>query len=75
MRASRKLWLRLAALSAGGMFLFSSCDPTIQSTLETGIINVANSFLAALLNAIIQLAQEGAATAQVFGESLTQIVA
>ncbi|MBU0640133.1 MAG: hypothetical protein KKB50_14805 [Planctomycetes bacterium] len=77
MRAMRNItrWLRLSALAGGGVFLFSGCDPSIQSTLETGIINTATSFLAALLRAVIDIAQEENTTAQIFGEALHGIVA
>ena len=48
----------LATIGAGTTFLLSSCDPTIQTTVENGIITASNSLLAAILRAITELAAE-----------------
>lgn len=50
---------RWTLMLGGSTLLLSSCDPTIQSTVENGIITVANSFLASLLQAALLAAQEG----------------
>ncbi|MBI5864705.1 MAG: hypothetical protein HZB38_09390 [Planctomycetes bacterium] len=45
-----------ATLSAGGsLLLLDGCDPTIQSTVENGIINVSTALLASLAQAITQV--------------------
>lgn len=48
----------LAAIGSGTTFLLSGCDPTIQATVEDGIITASNSLLAAFLRAIVELGAE-----------------
>jgi hypothetical protein len=45
-------------MTLGSTFLLGDCDPTIQSTVENGIINVSTALLGASLQAALQLAQE-----------------
>lgn len=47
---------RWIALLIGAPLLLSGCDPTIQNTVEDGVINLSTSFLASLLQAVIQVA-------------------
>jgi len=49
---------RLVMLAGGTTFILSSCDPTLQATVEEGIINVSTSLLASVLQALLQAAQE-----------------
>jgi hypothetical protein len=51
--------LALAGGATGTLFQFGGCDPTVRAALEDGIISLANSLLAAVLQAILQLFQEG----------------
>lgn len=51
------------ALPAGGLFLLGGCDPTLQQTVENGIITVSNSLLASLLQAVLQVITESNAAA------------
>lgn len=59
---TNRLWRRARLALAGGvsgtLFQFGGCDPTVRAALEDGIISVANSLLAAVLQAILQLFQE-----------------
>lgn len=47
----------------GGAALLNGCDPTIQSTVENGIINTSTALLTALIRGVIQAASEGDQTA------------
>jgi hypothetical protein len=42
----------------GLALLVSGCDPTLQATVENGIISTSQSVFGSVLNAVIQLAQE-----------------
>jgi hypothetical protein len=53
-RANRLL-RRFALLVAGSTFILSSCDPTIQQTVENGIIGLSTSFLGSFLQALVQV--------------------
>ena len=57
MRVTRQKvrWLRLATLAMGTTFFLNGCDPSIKATIEDGIITLANSFLTALLQALVEL--------------------
>lgn len=54
--------IRFAASAGGSALLLSGCDPTIQTTVENGIINVSTAFLSSFLQALLQVgaAQAGA---------------
>jgi hypothetical protein len=56
-RRSRRL-TNWGAMLLGGSLAFGGCDPTIQATLEDGVINVSTSFLAAVLQAVANVAAE-----------------
>jgi hypothetical protein len=43
------------AIASGTTLILGGCDPTLQATVENGIINVSTSFLTALLQAITQV--------------------
>jgi hypothetical protein len=47
---------------AGGMFFLNGCDPTLQSTIEDGIITTSSSFIGSLFRALIELASETTTT-------------
>jgi hypothetical protein len=51
-------WLRLATLGTGTALFLNGCDPSVKETIEDGVITLANSFLTALLQAIVQLGAE-----------------
>ncbi len=42
-------------VSAGTLFQFGGCDPTIRATLEDGIINVSTSLLTAVFQALVDV--------------------
>jgi hypothetical protein len=65
MRATREKirWLRLATLATGTAFFLEGCDPSVKTTIENGIINVANSLLTAFLQALVQLGAEASQAA------------
>ncbi len=60
MRTSQKRaaggWLIVAV--CGLALLVSGCDPTMQTTVENGIITTSQSLFASFLNAVVQLGQE-----------------
>ena len=52
---SRAFWRRVALVTAGTTLFLTGCDPTIASTVQSGIITAANSLLTAFLTALTQL--------------------
>lgn len=48
------------ALLVGGLLFLGGCDPTIQTTVENGIINAANATLTSFFQALIQVAATSA---------------
>ncbi len=59
----RTTWLRrLAAASLGTTLLLGDCDPTIQGTVEDGIINVSTTLLTSTFQALIQIFSEAQST-------------
>jgi len=46
---------RFAPLTIGSTFILGGCDPTIQATVENGIISASTSFLGAFLQALVQV--------------------
>ena len=52
----KRLYSALAKMSAltttGTVFLLGGCDPTVQSAVESGIINVSTTALTSVLTAI-----------------------
>lgn len=64
MRVTRQKvrWLRLATLGMGTTLFLNGCDPSIKATIEDGVITLANSFLAALFQAFVQIGAEAAQT-------------
>ncbi len=64
----------LATCGVGTAFLLSGCDPNIQQTVEDGIINVSNGFLAALIRALTELgAEDPTQTSQVMITPIVQL--
>lgn len=57
-RFSRSVRMRAMAGVAGSALLLGGCDPTIQTTVENGIITATNSLIASFFQAVLQLAQE-----------------
>lgn len=48
--------VKLAALgTTGTVFILGGCDPTVQSAVESGIINVSTTALTSVLGAIASL--------------------
>jgi len=61
MRARSRLnqrLLRLSAMLLGTSLFLNSCDPTLQNTVENGIINASTSLLGAFLQALTQVASQ-----------------
>ena len=56
-----RLWTFLA-LAGGTTFFLSGCDPTLQSTIEDGVINVSSSFIGSFFRALVELAAEASTT-------------
>lgn len=55
-RTKCNVWLVAAV---GGLLLFlTGCDPTLQATIENGIITTSQSLFASVLRALINVAQE-----------------
>lgn len=49
--------VKLMIIASGGMpFLFEGCDPTLRSTLESGIIDSVTAAFASFLQAFVELA-------------------
>lgn len=59
-RLHRRLWTRLAYLAFGGTLLLGDCDPTIQATVEQGIIDTTSALLGSTVRAFINVALEAA---------------
>lgn len=51
----QRLTIKALGLLTGTSLLLGGCDPTLQATVENGIINVSTSFLTALLQAVAQV--------------------
>lgn len=51
----RKLARGVLAVASGTTLILGGCDPTIQTTVENGIINASTSFLTAFLQAVTQV--------------------
>lgn len=61
----RKLVLRNRSLCTAvlsGSFILGGCDPTIQSTVEDGIISVSTALLGSFFQALLQVALTPMAT-------------
>lgn len=56
----RRVW-SVFAVGLGTAFILGGCDPTIQATVENGIITSANAALGSLFQAGLQLANESLA--------------
>lgn len=52
-----RCWSTRTALMSP-LLILGGCDPTIRATVENGIITMSSSFMTALVQAILQLAQE-----------------
>jgi hypothetical protein len=61
-RVMNRAMVRLSALAAAGgsLLILGNCDPTIQSTVESGIINVSTTALNSLMQAILQVYTQSA---------------
>jgi hypothetical protein len=55
-RTNRNGWLVTAG--AGLLLFLAGCDPTLQATIENGIITTSQSLFASVLRALINVAQE-----------------
>jgi hypothetical protein len=64
----RDWWL--AAAIGGLMLCLAGCDPTLQATIENGIISLSTSLLGSFFRALIDLANEAntTGTAQALGQ-------
>ncbi len=45
---------------SGSVFLLDGCDPTIQQTVENGIIDTSTALLGSVLSAVVQVITESA---------------
>lgn len=56
-RGMYRAMFRFSALTAAGgsMLVLGDCDPTIQSTVESGLINVSTTALNSIMTAILQV--------------------
>jgi hypothetical protein len=61
-RFGRSIQMRVLAGAAGSALLLGGCDPTIQATVENGIITATNSLIASFFQAVLQLSQESDTT-------------
>jgi hypothetical protein len=55
------IWRAWAAMALGGAFILGDCDPTIQATVENGIINTSTAALSSFYRALINLFGEAVA--------------
>jgi hypothetical protein len=62
-------WWLVAAIG-GLMLCLAGCDPTLQATIENGIISLSTGLFGAFLRALVELAGETgtAGTAQALGQ-------
>lgn len=75
MRKRSRSWkVGLIVLTSGTLPILGDCDPTIQSTVETGLINVSTALLTTLINGFIQAYEDSQTTAST-AEALSQILA
>ena len=72
MRNIRKL--NLAILALGSTMILGGCSPTIQSTVENGVITISQSLLTASLSAIIELFTEATNASAMILSSVTPFV-
>lgn len=54
----RHEWLRWAIALSGTCILLNGCDPSIQMTVEDGIINLSTGLLSSFFAALLQLFTE-----------------
>jgi len=52
---------RWAVITLGGAFLLGDCDPTVQATVENGIINSSTAALGSVFQALLNLFEESVA--------------
>ena len=55
MTAKRTALRLMIALTMGTSLILGGCDPTIQATVENGIINTTTSFLTSFFQAVLQV--------------------
>lgn len=51
-RGKRRAWAQLVAMTMGTSLILADCDPSIQSTVEGGIIGLTNTVISAALGAL-----------------------
>jgi hypothetical protein len=56
-RGIHRAMLRLSAVIAAGgsVLVLGDCDPTIQSSVESGLINISTTALNSIMTAILQV--------------------
>jgi hypothetical protein len=70
--AGRRRRALLAA--AGSLFLLGSCNPTLQTTVENGIINLSTALLTSFFRALTELGQEAnSASARLMSDALAAL--
>lgn len=57
-QTGNKAMLKIAAWLCGTTFILGGCDPTLQATVEDGIIASATSFTTSFMAALIQVLTE-----------------
>jgi len=78
MTKSRQMrWWRWVAVVSGSTLILEGCNPTLQSTVEDGIITLSTSLFGSFLRALTELASEETTetTAQVLTELVQRFVA
>lgn len=50
--------LRMSVMLLGTSLFLGGCDPTLQNTVENGIINASTSLLGAFLQALTRVASQ-----------------
>jgi hypothetical protein len=51
----KRAFRSLAVLAVGGAFLLGDCDPTVQATVENGIINTSTAALSSVFQALLNI--------------------
>ncbi len=67
-------WRWPAAMLAGSVIFLAGCDPTLQANLESSAITAINSLFAAILQAIVGLAQQATSSTSGSSGATTQAI-
>ncbi len=56
----KRFYARLAIMTAGTVMILDGCDPSIETAVEDGIINISTAGLTSFLTALVTVATEAA---------------